>query len=225
MDASPLLAASSWGLAIGIAMVMFVFLIIGYVVIQGTRVQLAWRTSVEQGDVDAIHTLVSEEVARWKAIRMPKGTSPAVWHGVQSVEVVEVAPDGIRVSALAEGEFASVSGERRQTSSAFRQGVQITARLADMVLYDIPNVRLDFAHVDIYSTYRDDRGSVQRCIMSTRCPRTVANEIDWEEMDAEEIVRIFGGRFRLDDRGEALPIEVDAPAANSVPAAFYKDGD
>ena len=32
-------------------------------------------------------------------------------------------------------------------------------------------------------------------------------------------------RYRLDDRGNALPIEVDAPARNSVPAAFYDEDD
>lgn len=221
----PILAASDWGLTIAIGFVFLLFLIVGYVVIQGTRVQLAWRKSVEDGDIDAIHTMVSDELKRWKAMRMPRGTDPGVWHGIQSAEVLEVWPDGVRVSALAEGQFALVSGERREVSNSLLEGMKLTARLTDMLLYDIPNVRLPYVQVDIYSTYRDADMSSQRCIMSTRAERTVGDDLDWDELQPAEVVDAFGGRYRLDDRGNALPIEVDAPPPNSVPAAFYKDDD
>jgi hypothetical protein len=219
----PLLAASDWGLVFGIAVVLVMFLVVGYVVIQGTRIQLAWRTRVEEGDVDAIQALVSEEVNRWKTARMPKGYEPSVWHGVQTAELLEVSPTSIRVSASAEGEYALVSGERREVSNALREGMKVTAKLADMIMYDIPNVKLPTARIDIYSTYRDERGSSQRCILTTTVQREVASEIDWDAMEAEAIVRAFDGRYRLDDRGNPLPIEVDAPDRNSVPAAFYKE--
>jgi hypothetical protein len=52
----------------------------------------------------------------------------------------------------------------------------------------------------------------------------VADDLDWE-MDPEAIVREFGGRYQVDDRGNAMAIEVDAPARNSVPAAFYTNED
>lgn len=225
MDPLPLLAASDWGLTIAIGFVVLLFLLVGYVVIQGTRVQLAWRQSVEAGDIDAIHTMVSDELKRWKAMRMPKGTEPGVWHGVQSAEVLEVWPDGVRVSAIAEGQFALVSGERREVSNSLHEGLKLTARLTDMLLYDIPNVRLPFVQVDIYSTYRDADTTSQRCIMSTRAERSIGDDLDWDEMQPAEVVEAFGGRFAMDDRGNALPIEVDAPPANSVPAAFYGDED
>jgi hypothetical protein len=143
---------------------------------------------------------------------------------VQSAEVLEVSPDGVRLSATAEGQYAAVSGERHQISNALHEGMKVTAKLADMVLYDVPNVRLPFVQIDIYSTYRDQQSSSQRCILSTRCERAVAEGLDWDETDAEEIVQAFGGRYALDDTGNALPIEVGAPAPNSVPAAFYRDG-
>ena len=167
--------------------------------------------------------LVSEEVSRWKTARMPRGADPTIWHGVQSSELLDVTPTSVRLSAAAEGQYALVSGERREVSSALREGMKLTAKLADMVLYDIPNVRLAGAQIDIYSTFRDETGATQHCILSTNCTREIAIDFDWDTMDAEDIVHAFGGRFALDDRGNALPIPIDAPARPSVPAAFYKD--
>jgi hypothetical protein len=194
-------------------------------VVQGTRVQLAWRQRVDEGDVDAIHTLVAEEITRWKTARMPKGMQPALWHGVQSAELLEVTPDSFRLSASAEGQYAQVSGDRRQISSALREGMKLTAQLADMAFYDIPNVVLPFVQIDIYSTFRDEHGSSQQCILSTRASRSVAAEIDWDSMEPEEVVRAFGGRYALDDRGNALPIEPDKPGTNGVPSVFYDRDD
>ena len=217
-----MLAVSDWGLAFGSALVLLLFLVVGYVVIQGTRIQLAWRERVEAGDVDAIQTLVSEEVTRWKTARMPKGMQPSVWHGVQSAELLEVTPDSFRLSASAEGQYALVSGERREVSSALREGMKLTAQLADMAFYDIPNVMLPYVQIDIYSTFRDEHGSSQQCIMSTLAGREVAAGIEWDDMDVEEVVRTFGGRWKLDERGNPLPIEPDKPRTNGVPSVFYE---
>jgi hypothetical protein len=213
----------NYGLVLAVGVVLLIFLVIGYVVIQGTRVQLAWRDRVEAGDVDVIRTLVGDEVDRWKTARMPKGTDASVWHAVQSAELVDVKPDGVRLSAIAEGHYASVGGERREVSNALRDGMKVTARLIDMIMYDNPNVKLDKVQVDIYSTFRDEQGATQRCILSTATDRATANTIDWDEDAAEEIVRAFGGRYAMDDRGNATPISVDAPSPASVPAAFYED--
>lgn len=218
-----ILAASNWGLAVGIGLVFLVFIVVGYVVVQGTRVQLAWRDRVQQGDVDAIRTLVSDEVARWKSSRMPKGMQPSLWRGIQSAEVADIQPDGVRLSLLAEGQYAVVGTERREVSNAFLEGVAVTAKVTDMVLYDIPNVRLENVQIDVYSTYRDEHGAAQRCIISTRATRTVGDTLDWDAMEPMEIVQSFETRFRLDERGNALPIDIDPPPPGSVPAAFYRD--
>ncbi|MEX0749245.1 MAG: hypothetical protein WD359_00415 [Dehalococcoidia bacterium] len=225
MNLPVVLAVSDWGLAFGSILVLLLFLVIGYVVVQGTRVQLAWRQRVDEGDVDAIQTLVGDEVARWKAARMPKGMEPSVWHGVQGAELLEVTPDSFRLSASAEGQYALASGERRQVSSALREGMKLTAQLADMAFYDIPNVMLPYVQIDIYSTFRDEHGSSQQCILSTLAERSVAAELEWDSMDAEEVVRAFGGRYALDDRGNPLPIQPDKPRTNGIPSAFYEPGD
>ncbi len=216
------LAVSDWGLAIGIGIILLLFLIVGYVILQGTRVQLYWRRRAESGDVEAIRTLVGEEVTRWKTARTPKEVAPTVWHGVQSAEMIDVQPDGVRVSASAEGQYALVGSERREVSSALKEGMKLTARLAEMLMYDIPNVKLQKAQVDIYTAYRDEHGPTQRCILSTKCDRDVANQLDWDTLDAEDIVRAFGGRYSLDDRGNPLAIDPET-RTSGVPAVYYKD--
>src|SRR5574338_141138 len=197
----PLLAASDWGIAVAIFFILGLFLITGFVIIQGTRQQVYWRGRVEGGDVEAIRVLVGDEVTRWKTARAPRGIAPAVWHGIQGAELVDVAPDGVRLSATAEGQYALAGGERREVASALSEAMRLTARLADMVLYDIPNVKLPYAQIDVYSTYRDGDGAAQRCIMTTVARRDVADALDWDEMPAEDVVRAFGGRYALDDRG------------------------
>jgi len=219
----PVLAASDWGIAVAIFFLLIAFLVVGFVIVQGTRVQLYWRRRVEQGDVDAIRALVGEEIARWKTARAPRGVDPAVWHGVQGAELIDVKPDSVHVSAAAEGRYALVSGDRREVSTALAEGMRLAAKLADMVLYDIPNVKLADVRIDIYSTYRNEAGSSQHCILSANCSRDVADVLDWDEMDAEEIMRAFGARFRLDDRGRAIPIDPNRVGPSGVPAVFYED--
>jgi hypothetical protein len=228
---TPLLAASDYGLVAASALVLLLFLIVGWVIIQGTRAQLFWRQRVDEGDIDVIQMLVSDEISRWKSMRMPKGTDPAVWHGVQSAELVEVLPDGVRITAIAEGQYQTVNGERRQVSGVLRDGMRVTAKVADMALYDIPNVRLPWVQVDVYTTYRDDTGSSQRCVISTVAGRELADGLAWDEMDAQDVVDAFGGRYSLDDRGNPLPIEPhgepkgepERQPKTPVPAVFYED--
>jgi hypothetical protein len=221
--ALPMLALSNWGLAVAILFIMLMLGFVAYIILQGTRTQMAWRERVEHGDIDAIQMLVADEIQHWKTMRMPKGVEPAVWRGVQTAELVEVSPTSVRLGAAAEGAYVQTAGERREVHSALSEGMKVTARLADMFFYDIPNVRLPAVQIDVYSTFRNEHGATQRCILSTSCERSVASAIDWDEMPAEDIVRAFGGRYLLDDRGNPLPIDVNEPAKNSVPAAFYRD--
>jgi hypothetical protein len=217
-----LLAASDYGLVIASGFVLLVFISIGWVIVQGTRAQLFWRKRVDEGDVDVIEMLVKDEIARWKTMRVPKGASPETWRGVQTAELTGVDPDGVTLSAQAEGEYANVGGQRREVSGALAQGMSVAAKIADMTLYDIPNVMLPWVRVDIYSTYRDESGASQRCILTLTADRQLADKLAWDEMTGEEVVRAFGGRYSLDDRGNPLPIDVETKRTD-VPAAFYKD--
>lgn len=219
----PLLAASDYGLVVAIAVMFAIFLIVGWIIMQGTRAQMDWRKAIERGDVPTTQMIVGEEILRWKTMRMPRGTDSTIWQGVQSAELLIVEPHAVRISATADSQYAMVDGQRREVIAPLHQGMRVTAKLADMVMYDIPNAKLHRTQIDIYSTYRDESGSSQRCILSTICTREVADVLAWDEMDAEEVVLAFGGRFSLDDNGQPLPVDPDAKPRTAVPAVFYED--
>ena len=130
---------------------------------------------------------------------------------MQSAELVDVRPDGVRFSASADGQYALVDGERREVSSAAGEGMRVTAKLADMALYDIPNVQAR-ARPDRYLQHVPRRPQLVAALhpITTTCQRDVADALAWDEMDAEEVVRAFGGRFLLDDRGNPLAVNPEA---------------
>ncbi len=218
-----ILAASDYGLVFASMFVLFLFLAIGWFIMQGTRAQMHWRDRAEKGDVDIITMLVEDEVIHWHTMRMPKGTDASAWRGLQTTELVEVKPDGFRLSATSEAQYGMVNGQREQISDALHEAMKVTAKVADKALYDIPNIRTRWVQVDIYSAFRDDTGASQRCVLSTTAQREIADDLDWDEMEPEEVVRAFGGRYLLDDHGNPLPINPDGGEPVGVPAVFYKD--
>jgi hypothetical protein len=198
----------AWGIGWGLLVVFIVALFITYVVLQETRAQRHWRRLVAAGDVDAIRRILEAEVERWKTERMPKGVEGPLWHGVQTVELVEVGADFARVGCSAEGQYALVDGQRREVSGALQEGMKLTVKLADMLLYDIPNLRLARVHIDVYTTFRGAmEGATQRCILSTQVRRSEVEDLDWEGTPPEEIVARLGGRFQADVHGAPQPIE------------------
>jgi hypothetical protein len=198
----------AWGIGWGLLVIFVVALFIAYVVLQETRAQRYWRRLVAAGDVDAIRRILEAEVERWKTERMPKGVDASLWHGVQTVELAEVGADFARVSCGAEGQYALVDGQRREVSSALQEGMKLTVKLADMLLYDIPNLRLAQVHIDVYATFREAAvGASQRCILSTSVRRSEVEDLDWEGTPPEEIVARLGGRFQADAHGAPQPIE------------------
>lgn len=207
-----------WGLGWALLAVVLIALVIAYAVIQETRAQRHWRALVKAGDMDAIRTIVESEVGRWRTERMPKGVLPSVWHGVQTAELVDVGADYVRVASSAEGQYAVVGSRREEVSSALREAMKLTVKLADMLLYDIPNVELERVQVDAYTTFRGRSGAAnQRCILSTVVRRSEAQGLDWDETPPEEIVARFGGRFQVDGQGHAQPIDPDDEAVEAGP--------
>ena len=188
-----------WG--IGIIFVILIF--VAYVIVQETRAQMHWRGLVQEGDVDAIRELVGAEAAHWRSARVPKEVPALLWHGIQTVELVDVTATGARLSCSAEGEYSVVGGKRIESSSPLNEGMKITQKLAEMVLYDIPNVKLDHVQVDVYTSFRDESGRAEpRCILSTRVARPVIEHLDWEDTTPPEFVSLNQGRFA--DNGSSL---------------------
>jgi hypothetical protein len=180
----------------GILIVVLLLLFTGFVIVQETARQMHWRGLVESGDLDAIRTLIEEELAVWHESRVPRGTPALLWHGVQTVELLDVTPTSARVSCNADGEYALVANRRIETSSPLAEGMKITRRLAEMLLYDVPNVKLDRAQIDVYTSFRDENGHAEpRCILSTAISRKTVEHIDWEETEPADFISLTEGRF------------------------------
>jgi hypothetical protein len=196
-----------WGLLV----IGVIVTLIAYAIIQETRAQRHWRGLASAGNVDAIRQMLENETQRWSTQSVPKEVPASLWHGVQTIELVEVGGDFVHVSCSAEGSFHGktvVGSGRQEVSSPLQEGMKLTRKLADMLLYDIPNLRLARAQIDVYTTFREESGvASQRCILSTIIDRSRVQEIDWDAVSEEEFVRHFGGRFSTDSRGGAHSID------------------
>jgi hypothetical protein len=181
---------------IGIVIVLLILVFTGYVIVQETRAQMYWRKLVDSGDVDAIRQLVEGEIDGWHSQRVPRGTPALTWHGIQTVELLDVNSTAVHVSCNADGEFALIDGKRVETSSPLNEGMKITKKLAEMLLYDVPNVKLDQAQIDVYTSFRNQGGEAEtRCILSTAVARRVVEHIDWDETEPGDFVTLNEGRF------------------------------
>ncbi|MBI1884882.1 MAG: hypothetical protein HYS09_00945 [Chloroflexi bacterium] len=190
--------------------IVVLFVIFSWVIIQGTRAAIAYRKAASAGDVDVIRQVLEESVSAWCSIKRPKEVAPDVWRGVQSMQLLDVGPDYARVGLTAESEYKLVEGRWVEVASPLEAGMAITARAADMLLYELPHVKLGSAQIDVYTTFRDTSGESSRsCILSTIAGRESAREVDWDGWSARDIVEALGGRYRLGDAGQALPIDPD----------------
>jgi uncharacterized NAD-dependent epimerase/dehydratase family protein len=164
---------------------------------------------------------MEESIADWRSMKRPKEIAPDVWRSVQSVDLIDVGPDSARVSCQVQSEYRLLNGRWVEVANALEEGMAVTARLADMLLYDVPNLRLASARIDVHTTFRDPEGGSQRaCILTTTARRETARQVDWEASTPAEIVDALGGRYRLGERGDALPIkledEAETPELHSV---------
>lgn len=190
------------------------FLLLAYIVIQGTRAAMAWRKAAAAGDLDVIRRIVEDAISAWRSMRRPKEAPPDVWRGVQSLEVVDVGPDWARLSCQAESEYRLLAGRWVETANPLQEGLAITAKATDMLLYELPHVSLKRVQIDVYTTFRTAGGATRReCILSTSASREAARQVDWENWTAAQIVEALGGRYRLGDSGQPLPIDLDESTA------------
>lgn len=189
-----------------------IFVLVAYIVIQGTRASMAWRKAAADGDVKIIAEIVEDSLKEWSSKKKPKEVAVDAWRGLQSTQLVEVAADFVRVSCQAESNYRLVKGNWVEASNPLQTGMAITAKVAEMVLYDLPHFRPPRIQVDVYTTFRSGDVSTRACIMSTEIDRKAAVDVDWDEWTGEEISDFLGARYRMGERGQPLPIEVAAPA-------------
>lgn len=192
-------------------------LILTYIIFQETRAHTYWRSLVAKGDLDAIRTLLDQEIQRWKMMRVPKGVPAALWHGIQTAELVAVGADAVQLTCAAEGEYRFTGGQPREVTSALDAGMRVAAKLIEMVMYDVPNIRLGAVRVDVYSTFHTaDGGPEQRCILSTLAERAEADDLDWDALRPNEILARFQTSYQVNERGLAEPIDPGPPLEGTV---------
>jgi hypothetical protein len=86
--------------------------------------------------------------------------------------------------------------------------MRVAAKLCELVMFDIPNLRLAEVRVDVYSTFRTETGAPeQRCILTTIADRAEADDLDWDALRPAEIINRFESRYHLNEHGIAEPID------------------
>lgn len=203
------------------------FLLVTYIIVQGSRAALAWRSAAVGGDVNVIRMIVDDSLSGWRSGKRPKNVAPDVWRGVQSMQLTDLAPDFVRVSVQAQSEYRMQDGVWAEVKNPLQEAIEITARAADMLFYDMPHYRPERIQIDVYTAFRDGEGSTRNvCIMSTSATREQAREADWEEWSAADIVDALGARYRPGEFGQPLPIEVAPPSGilDEMPPAEQKTG-
>jgi hypothetical protein len=193
-------------------------LILTYIIFQETRAHTYWRGLVAKGDIGAIRALLDQEIERWRTMRVPKGTPASLWHGIQTADLVAVGPDSAQLTCNAEGEYRIVGGQSQELTSPLDAGMRVAAKLCELVMFDIPNLRLAEVRVDVYSTFRTETGaSDQRCILTTIADRAEADEIDWEALRPSEIISRFESSYYLNEHGIAEAIDPGPALEGTTP--------
>ncbi len=52
----------------GILAISIIFIVVAYIILQGTRATLAWRKAATGGDVEVIRQMLEETIAYWRSM-------------------------------------------------------------------------------------------------------------------------------------------------------------
>jgi hypothetical protein len=203
----------SWGLFAVVAL----GLLLTYIIWQETRSHLHWRELVGEGNVWAIRELVNAEIERWHRMRPPPRVPLSLWGGVQTVELVAIGRDYVQVACGTEGEYRMVGSRRQQVTTALEAAMRLAAKVVEMLMYDIPEVKLGLVRVDVYSTFPTIGGTAEQgCILTTTATRAAANSIDWDATPGQEAIRSFETHYEVDEQAVARQID-PGPSLENVP--------
>ena len=177
---------------IGLIVVLAIFVFVGWAVSSEMFQQRAWRERAAEGDPDIIGALINDSLNRWRRSRPPKGMPPNRWSAIQQSEVVAVAPGVATLSTSLVLEYQTRDGVRRPTQPPLDEAREVAAALLDLILFDVPNLRLPEVRVDVYADFAAEGGGTeQRPILTTTATRAVADAIFAEDLTAEEVLRRF----------------------------------
>lgn len=201
----------------GTIVTLALFLMVGWAVSTEMFQQRFWRERVAAGDTTIVAALILEALGSWRRARIPASVAPAVWAGVQDAQLVAVTRDSATVSASAEPEFQSQAGVRVQVASALDNAIAIGAKLIDMMLYDVPNLRLGVVRVDVYSIFTGADGTpVQQPILTTTADRAIADEVAAGALTPAEFLARFDTHYEQTDTGQATAITLP-PIEGTLP--------
>lgn len=204
-------------LVIGSLFTLAIFLFVGWAVSTEMFQHRAWRQRVSSGDTAIVAALIEEALGGWRRQRPPRGTPANLWAGIQGLQLLAVTEDSATASSSAEAEFRSEDGRRVQVHSALDEAISLAAKAIDMMLYDVPNLQLAAARVDVFTTFTGSAQSpVQEPILSVSANRADADAIDWEALTPEEVLGRFSATYKRTDSGEGAPI-VLAPIEGTLP--------
>jgi hypothetical protein len=203
---------------LGMIVVLAIFLVVGWAVSTEMFQQRHWRHRVEEGDTPIVAALIEEALGTWRRARPPRGTPANLWAGIQGAQLLAVTDEpGATLSTSAEGEFRTEAGSRVQVSTALDEAISLATKLLDMMLYDVPNLRLSAVRVDVFSTFTGADGTpVQRPILSSTADRATADALTWEVLTPEEILARFDTRYERKPSGQATAIDL-APIEGTLP--------
>lgn len=194
-------------IVIGFLVIVVIFVGVGWAIATEMFQQRAWRNRVASGDTDIIGALIEEALEHWRRGRPPRDVPANLWAGVQAAQLVAVTPDSATLSAAAESAFRTENGQRTQVASALDEGIALASKLIDMMLYDVPNLRLGFVRVDVYSTFTGADGTpVQRPILTSTADRLVADDLPWETLTPAEVLARFETSYDAGEGGRPVPI-------------------
>lgn len=195
---------------LGMLVVIAIFVVVGWAVSTEMFQQRSWRRRVEEGDTPIVAALIEEALGTWRRARPPRGTPANLWAGIQGAQLLAVTDlPSATLSTSAEGEFRTEGGARVQVSTALDEAIALAAKLVDMMLYDVPNLRLRAVRVDVYSTFTGADGMpVQRPIITTTADRATADSLTWEALTPDEILARFDTHYERQPSGQPSPIEV-----------------
>lgn len=201
---------------VAVVVILVIFVGVGWAV--GTEMfqQRSWRNRVAAGDTDMIGALIEEALEQWRRARPPREVAASVWAGVQGAQLIAVTADSATLSGAAEAAFRTENGIRTQVASALDEAIALASKLIDMILYDVPNLRLGSVRVDVYSTFAGDDGApVQRPILTSTADRLTADDLPWETLTADEVLARFETHYTVGDGGRPVPIELPQIEGNA----------
>ena len=116
--------------------------------------------------------------------------------------------DAVHVTCTAEGEYRFAAGKPQEVTSPLDAAMRLAAKVAEMVLFDVPNLHMGAVRVDVYSTFHDATGMPeQQCVLSTVADRATADDVDWDALRPEEIINRFESSYRVNERAIAEAID------------------